>query len=128
MRGVSTRLSKLEAKRGPRAEALFYVFGMDEGDAAERAAAELRSGAIGPADPLRMPIWRGTSPPPAPRWAAPTDLTDEELEDAIADLSAQVGREVHPRGAMEGDTLSAALKDVQSELIAGFHQPGGTVR
>lgn len=46
MRGTVTGLSRLEAKRGPKADARFYVFGLDEDDAAERYAAEIRAGAV----------------------------------------------------------------------------------
>jgi hypothetical protein len=58
MRGTVTRLSRLEVKRGPKADARFYVFGTDEEDAAERLAAEIRAGTIQPGDPCTMATWR----------------------------------------------------------------------
>ncbi|GJE59095.1 hypothetical protein [Methylobacterium trifolii] len=117
MRGTITRLSKLEAKRAPRAEALFYVFGMDEDDAAERLAVEIRAGTVNRGDACRTPIWRGAAPPPPPRWASPSDLTAAELEDAIADLARQLGRKQHPRGF--GDqAVAEELSAIQREIAA----------
>jgi hypothetical protein len=66
MRGTISRLSRLEAKRGPRADARFYVFGLDEDDAAERYAAEIRAGTIQRGDPCTTPIWRSAGPLPCP--------------------------------------------------------------
>jgi hypothetical protein len=93
MRGTITRLSRLEAKRGSRAAARFYVFGMDEEDAAERYEAEIRAGTIQRGDPCTTPIWRSVGPLPAPRWATANELTDDELADAVHQLAWMSGRE-----------------------------------
>lgn len=87
MRGTIGRLSRLEAKRAPKADARFYVFGLDEEDAAERYAVEIRAGTIQRGDPCTTPIWRSAGPLPAPRRATADELTDDELEDAIHHLA-----------------------------------------
>ena len=102
MRGTISRLSRLEAKRGPRADVRFYVFGLDEEDAAERYAAEIRVGTIHRDDPCTTPIWRGAGPPPAPRWATADELTDDVLGDAIHHLARMSGREPLPWDAERG--------------------------
>jgi hypothetical protein len=111
MRGIGTRLSKLEAKRSPKADARFYVFGVDEDDAAERYAAEIRAGTIQRSNLCHTPTWRGAGPLPAPRWMTPSELNDEELEDAIAWLGARAGREPLPRG-FDYEALTSELNAV----------------
>lgn len=93
MRGTVTRLSRLEAKRGPKADARFYVFGLDEDDAAERYAAEIRACTIQRGDSCTTPTWRGLGPVPSPRWATPNELTDDELRDAMHHLALMTRRD-----------------------------------
>lgn len=120
MRSLEARLQKIEAAFGPSPSARFYVFGIDGAEIEGRAAEAVRIGSIRPGHDYRGVLWRGTAPLPDPRWATPADLSDEELEDAIAALAAQTGYEVQPRGAMEGVTLFATLRAVQADLKAEF--------
>ena len=115
MCGTITRLSRLEAKRGSRADARFYVFGMDEEDAAERYAAEIRVGTIQRGDPCTTPIWRSAGPLPAPRWATANELTDDELADAIHHLALMSGREPLPRDA-DSAALAAEMAALRQEI------------
>ena len=117
MRGSLTRLVRLEAKRGPKADARFYIFGRDEDDIAERYAAEIRAGTIGRGDPCTTPIWRSPGPVPAPRWATPNELSDDELADAIHHLALACGREPLPREASD-EACRAELRTLRQELAA----------
>lgn len=115
MRGTVTRLSRLEAKRGPKADVRFYVFGADEDDAAERYAAEIRAGTIQRGDLCTTPIWTGAGPVPSARWATPGDLTDDELRDAIHHSALAAGREPIAWDA-DGDVLAAEITAVRREI------------
>ena len=115
MRGTVSRLSRLEAKRAPKADARFYVFGLDEEDAAERYAAEIRAGTIQRSDPCTTPIWRSAGPLPAPRRATADELTDGELEDAIHHLALLSGREPLPRNA-DSAALAAETAALRQEI------------
>jgi hypothetical protein len=115
MRGTITRLSRLEAKRGPKADARFYVFGLDEEDAAERYAAEIRAGTVHRGDPCITPIWCRASPLPAPRWAAPSDLTDDELHGALHHLALMSGREPLPWDA-DSNAMAAEIAALRQEI------------
>ncbi|GJE42424.1 hypothetical protein [Methylobacterium soli] len=115
MRGTITRLSRLEAKRSPKADTRFYVFGLDEDDAAERYAAEIRAGTVQRGDPCTTLIWRSAGPLPAPRWAVPSDLTDDELHDALHHLALMSGRELLPRDA-DSAALAAEISTIRQEL------------
>ena len=117
MRGTVTRLSRLEAKRGPKADARFYVFGVDEEDAAERYAAEICAGTIQRGDPCTTPIWRGQGPVPSPRWATPNELTDDELRDALHHLALMNEREPIAWDA-DSDVLAAEITAVRREIEA----------
>jgi hypothetical protein len=115
MRGTVTRLSRLEAKRVPKDDARFYVFGFDEDDAAERYAAEIRAGTIQRGDPCTTLTWRSAGLVSAARWARPVELTDDELQDAIHHLARRSGREPLPRDA-DSDTLAAEITAVRREI------------
>ena len=115
MRGTVTRLDRLEAKRGPKADARFYVFGLNEDDAAERYVAEIRAGTIQRGDPCTTPTWRGTGPVPSPRWATPKELTDDELRDAMHHLALMSGREPIAWDA-DSDALAAEIIAVRREI------------
>ena len=117
MRGTVTRLSRLEAKRGPKEDARFYVFGLDEDDAAERYAAEIRAGTIQRGDPCTTPTWRSSGPVPAARWARPNELTGDELQDITHHLALSSGREPLPRDA-DSDVLAAEITAVRREIAA----------
>ncbi len=99
MRGMITRLSRLESKRSLKGYPSFYVFGLDEDDAAERMAAETRAGTIQLGDRCHMIVWTGTEPLPRPRWLTPRQMSDEELNAAIGHLCGAVGREPLPPDA-----------------------------
>lgn len=118
MRSLDIRLRKLEAGLGSSDERpLFYVFGVDEADLRARVAAEIAAGRIRLGNSHRMVIWRGASPPPPARWTAPSDLRDDELEDAIATLAQQVGFPVHPRG-IKLPSLLAGMDTAAKKLAA----------
>ena len=117
MRGTVTRLGRLEAKRGPKADPRFYVFGLNEDDAAERYVAEIRAGTIQRGDPCTTSIWTGAGPVPAARWASPSDLTDDELQDAVRCLALSTGREPIDRDA-DSDALAAEIAAVRLEIAS----------
>jgi len=125
MRGTVTRLSRLEAKRGPKDDARFYVFGVDENDAAERYAAEIRAGTIQPGDPCTSPVWRSAGSMPSPHWARLNELTDDELQDATHHLALSSGREPLPRNADSG-ALAAEIAAIRREI--GLEMAGTRVR
>ena len=66
MRSFEARLRKIEAKRAPRADARFYVFGADEDDVSERIAVEIVDGTIPRSEECRGVIWTGAGPVPSP--------------------------------------------------------------
>jgi hypothetical protein len=117
MRGTTTRLSRLEAKHGPKADARFYVFGLDEDDAAERYVAEIRAGTIQRGDPCTTSIWTRAGPVPTARWASPSDLTDDELQDAVRCLAIASGREPIDWGA-GSDSLAAEILAIRQEIAS----------
>jgi hypothetical protein len=117
MRGTVTRLSRLEAKRGPKNDARFYAFGLDEDDAAERYEAEIRAGTIQRGDPCTTLTWRSVGSVPSARWARPNELTDDELQTAIHHLALVSGREPLPRDA-DRDALAAEITAVRREIAA----------
>ncbi|WP_336492436.1 hypothetical protein [Methylobacterium nigriterrae] len=88
---------------------------MDEEDAAERYAAEIRAATVQRDDPCTTPVWRSAGPLPAPQWAAPSDLTDDELHDAIHHLALMSGREPLPRDA-DSAALAAEMAAIRQEL------------
>jgi hypothetical protein len=124
MRGTVTRLSRLEVKRGPKADARFYVFGTDEEDAAERLAAEIRAGTIQPGDPCTMATWRSVGPMPSPHWARPNELTEDELQDATHHLALSSRREPLPRDA-DSEALAAEITTIRREI--GLEMAGARV-
>ena len=117
MRGSVTRLMKLEAKRAPRADARFYVFGVDQDDVSERIAVEIVAGTIPRSEECRGVIWTGARPIPPPRWAHPDTLTDDELHDAIASLSMLCGRDPLPREC-DSDALAAEIGAIRREIAS----------
>lgn len=119
MRGTVTRLSRLEAKRGPKEDARFYIFGLNDDDTAERYATEIRAGTIRRGDPCTTPTWTGAGRVPSARWAIPSDLTDDELRDAIRCLATAGGREPIAWDA-ESDALTAEIIAVRQEIAAGM--------
>lgn len=118
MRGIENRLTRLETKRGPKTDARFYVFGVDENETVARTAAEVSRGAIKPDDPIQSVIWRGTNPPPAPHWATARDLSDECLDDAIATLAGIIGHTVYPRGGLDDVDLGNEIRTIQALIPA----------
>ena len=123
MRGSITRLQKLEAKRAPKADASFYAFGMDEDDIAEQIAAATVSGILPRGQEPFGVLWRGPAPPPPSRWVCAGDLTKEEAEDAVATISALVGREPIPRGEFN-DRFADEYFAIKELLLAQMQTPG----
>ena len=120
MRGAVMRLSRLEAKRGPKADARFFVFGLNDDDIAERYAAEIRAGTIHRGDPCTTPIWRGDGPIPSPQWATPNELTNDELRDAIHHLALATGREPIAWDAdsdVWGAEITAVRREIETEMV-----------
>lgn len=117
MRNAISRLTKLEAKCAPNAASRYYVFGHNEQDAAERVAVETRSGRIGNGAQWLAPIWSGDGPLPAPRWATPEQLTDQELHGATTHLALLNGRQplLHDAGS---DAIASELAAIRPDSAA----------
>src|SRR4051794_31762390 len=88
IRGLETRLRKLEAKRRP-AEAVFYLaWGRDAGEVERTVASARESGIIGSGDMLVSALWTAPEDMPVPRWVGGTDkLSDAELDALLAALN-----------------------------------------
>jgi hypothetical protein len=115
MRGTVTRLSRLEAKRGLKGDPSFYVFGLDEDDAAERLAVETVAGTVRLGDRCHMVVWSSSGPLPSPRWLTPREMSDDELNAAIRHFDGLLGREPLPVDA-NGDVLSSEISELRREI------------
>jgi hypothetical protein len=107
MRGIETRLRKLEAKRRPPGGVFFLAWGHDEAEI-ERAVANAKAQAeISRGDTLVRALWTGHNGTPASRWIAQPrrELSPAEdgalmaaLERRCAEAAEEMAEVVNARG------------------------------
>ena len=95
VRGVETRLRKLEVKRRP-AGAFFLAWGRSEAEIERTVADAKAGGSIGRGDTLVRVLWTGQDTMPASRWIGSCrgDLSPDE-EDALTAELERLCAEVH---------------------------------
>src|SRR4051812_10779764 len=128
IRGIETRLRKLEAARRPAGGVFFLAWGRDAAEI-ERAGTSARAaGSLNRGDTLVRALWTGPDDTPASRWIGERDLSPAEddaltveMERRLAEvkrlLAEQDGAEaLVPAHAVPRDPRVAQMTDAQ--LIA----------
>ncbi len=96
IRGIETRLRKLEAKRRPPEAVFFLAWGRDEAEI-ERTVADAKAGGdIGRGDTVVRAVWTGHNGTPPSRWVKDRDLSRAEDKVLVATMERRV---VERRGA-----------------------------
>src|SRR3954463_5020203 len=88
MRGIETRLRKLEAKRRPPEGVFFLAWGRSEAEI-ERALANAKAqGEVGRGDTIIRALWTGHNGGPASRWIANcrSDLSEAENDALVEEM------------------------------------------
>ena len=90
-RGIETRMRRLEAKRPPE-DLLLVVWGRDEAELARKVEELRASGVIREGDEPLPVIWPLDAPMPESRWAAPREMSDQEIEVLHEALNSEIAK------------------------------------
>ena len=88
MRGIETRLRKLEAKHRPAEGVFFLVWGRNEAEIEHAVASAKAQGELGRDDTVVRAVWTGHNGTPASRWIARCrdDLSPAEDDALFAEM------------------------------------------
>jgi hypothetical protein len=88
MRGIETRLRKLEAKRRPAEGEFFLVWGRSPVETEQAVAAAKAQGTVGRGDTVVRALWTGQNGGPPSRWIGSSrgDLSPAEDDALMAEM------------------------------------------
>ena len=123
MRGIETRLRKLEAKRRPPEGVFFLVWGHDAVEIERNLATAKARGEVGRGDTVIRALWTGHNGGPESRWIAncrsdlsPAEddgLFEEMKRRGVEQYGAETVAEVLARPIAPRDTWASQLTDAQ---------------
>jgi hypothetical protein len=90
VRGIETRLRKLEAKRRPPEGAFFVVWGHDAAEIGRALVNAKARGEVGRGDTVVRALWTGHHGTPASRWIGERDLSRIEDEALGAEMERRI--------------------------------------